>query len=101
MKVAILAIFCSALALLSVRAAHLHIADTYLDAIGKVDAQDEAMYVSNAFHMALMATGSPRSTGGGVACTSLPCWPGWPVCRPKFSATPFLPCGCRCSSSPL
>lgn len=52
MKVAILAIFCSALALLSVRAAHLHIADTYLAPIGKVDAQDEAMYASNAFHMA-------------------------------------------------
>jgi 4-amino-4-deoxy-L-arabinose transferase-like glycosyltransferase len=52
MRIALVAVFCAALALLSVRAAHLHIADTYLDPVGKVDAQDEAMYASNAFHMA-------------------------------------------------
>lgn len=52
MRIALVAVFCAALALLSVRAAHLHIADTFLDPIGKVDAQDEAMYASNAFHMA-------------------------------------------------
>ena len=52
MKAALIVVFCAALALLSLRAARLHIADTYLDPIGKVDAQDEAMYASNAFHMA-------------------------------------------------
>jgi 4-amino-4-deoxy-L-arabinose transferase-like glycosyltransferase len=52
MKPALVAVFCAAFALLSVRAAHLHIADTFLDPIGKVDAQDEALYASNAFHMA-------------------------------------------------
>ena len=52
MRPALLLVFAAALALLSVRAAHLHIADTYLDPIGKVDAQDEAMYASNALHMA-------------------------------------------------
>jgi 4-amino-4-deoxy-L-arabinose transferase-like glycosyltransferase len=52
MKVALVAVFCAALALLSVRAAHLHIADTFLDPIGKVDAQDEALYASNAWNMA-------------------------------------------------
>jgi len=52
-RIALVAVFCAALALLSVRAAHLHIGDTFLDPIGRVDAQDEAMYASNAFHMAL------------------------------------------------
>jgi 4-amino-4-deoxy-L-arabinose transferase-like glycosyltransferase len=51
-KLSLLAVFCCAVALLSVRAAHLHLADTYLDPIGRVDAQDESMYASNAFHMA-------------------------------------------------
>jgi hypothetical protein len=52
MKFALVAVFCASLALLSVRAAHLHIADTWLDPIGKVDGQDETMYASSAFHMA-------------------------------------------------
>jgi 4-amino-4-deoxy-L-arabinose transferase-like glycosyltransferase len=52
MKLALAVVFCASLALLSIRAAHVHIADTFLDPIGKVDAQDEAMYASNAFHMA-------------------------------------------------
>jgi hypothetical protein len=52
MKFALAAVFCAALALLCVPAAHVHIADKYLDPIGQVDAQDEAMYASSAFHMA-------------------------------------------------
>lgn len=52
MKAALITVFCGVLALLAVRAAHLHIADTYLDPIGKVDAQDEAMYAANAIRMA-------------------------------------------------
>jgi 4-amino-4-deoxy-L-arabinose transferase-like glycosyltransferase len=51
-KLSLIAVFCAALALLSIRATHLHIADTFLDPIGRVDAQDEAMYASSAFHMA-------------------------------------------------
>jgi len=51
-KAALVFVFCGAAALLAVRAARLHIADTFLDPIGKVDAQDEAMYASNALHMA-------------------------------------------------
>lgn len=41
-------VFCAVLALLSVRATRLKIADTFLDPIGKVDAQDEAMYTHSA-----------------------------------------------------
>jgi 4-amino-4-deoxy-L-arabinose transferase-like glycosyltransferase len=52
MKLALVGIFCAALALLSVRAVHVRIADTFLDPVGKVDAQDEAMYASNAWNMA-------------------------------------------------
>ncbi len=52
MRTALAIVFCGGAALLAVRAAHVHIADTYLDPIGKVDAQDEVMYASNALHMA-------------------------------------------------
>jgi hypothetical protein len=52
MKTAAVLIFCGVLALLAVRAARLHIADTYLDPIARVDAQDEAMYASSALRMA-------------------------------------------------
>jgi hypothetical protein len=101
MKVAILAIFCRALALLSVRTVHLHIADTYLDPTGRVDAQDEAMYASNAFHMARHGNWLIPVYRGRCGLYKSPLWPGWPVCRPRSSATPLLPCGCRCCSSPL
>ena len=52
MRSAAALIFVAVVLLLGVRAAQLHLADTYLDPIGKVDAQDEAMYASNAIHMA-------------------------------------------------
>src|SRR6476469_17230 len=52
MKAAVALIFCAVLAILSVRAASLHIADTFLDPIGRVDAQDEAMYAHSAIRMA-------------------------------------------------
>src|SRR5690349_6195528 len=52
MRKAMVAVFCVVVALLAVRAARLHIADTYLDPVGLVDAQDEAMYASSASHMA-------------------------------------------------
>ena len=52
MKPALALVFCLSAALLAVRAARVHVADTYLDPIGRVDAQDEAMYASNALHMA-------------------------------------------------
>jgi 4-amino-4-deoxy-L-arabinose transferase-like glycosyltransferase len=45
-------VFCAVLALLAVRAARLHIADTFLDPVGRVDAQDEAMYAQSALRMA-------------------------------------------------
>jgi 4-amino-4-deoxy-L-arabinose transferase-like glycosyltransferase len=45
-------VFVAVLAILAMRAAQLHIADTYLDPVGKVDAQDEAMYASSAMRMA-------------------------------------------------
>jgi hypothetical protein len=45
-------IFVAALAMLAMRAAQLHVADTFLDPVGKVDAQDEAMYASSAMRMA-------------------------------------------------
>src|SRR6476469_3738321 len=52
MKAAVALIFCAVLAILSVRAASFHIADTFLDPIGRVDAQDEAMYAHSAIQMA-------------------------------------------------
>jgi 4-amino-4-deoxy-L-arabinose transferase-like glycosyltransferase len=50
--VTLAAVFCAVLALLAVRATHLHIADTFLDPVGHVDAQDEAMYAHSAIRMA-------------------------------------------------
>jgi hypothetical protein len=52
MKAAAVVVFCAVLAILSIRAVSLHIADTFLDPIGRVDAQDEAMYVQSAIRMA-------------------------------------------------
>jgi 4-amino-4-deoxy-L-arabinose transferase-like glycosyltransferase len=52
MRPALLLVFAGVLALLSFRAVGLHLADTYLDPIAKIDAQDEAMYASNALYMA-------------------------------------------------
>jgi 4-amino-4-deoxy-L-arabinose transferase-like glycosyltransferase len=49
---ALLLVFFGVLALLSIRAARVHTGDAWLDPIGKVDAQDEAMYASSALHMA-------------------------------------------------
>jgi 4-amino-4-deoxy-L-arabinose transferase-like glycosyltransferase len=46
------AVFACALAILAIRAASVRIADTYLDPIGRVDAQDEAMYAQSAMRMA-------------------------------------------------
>jgi hypothetical protein len=45
-------VFCAVLALLAVRSARLRIADTFLDPVGRVDAQDEAMYAQGAMRMA-------------------------------------------------
>jgi hypothetical protein len=50
-KAALAVVFCGVLALLAVRATRLKVADTFLDPIGKVDAQDEAMYVHEAMHL--------------------------------------------------
>jgi hypothetical protein len=44
-------VFCGVLALLAVRATHLKTADTFLDPIGRVDAQDEAMYTHSALRL--------------------------------------------------
>ena len=52
MRLAVAAVFCGVLAMLCVRAVRLHIADTFLDPVGRVDAQDEAMYAHNAIRMA-------------------------------------------------
>jgi 4-amino-4-deoxy-L-arabinose transferase-like glycosyltransferase len=49
---AVVAIFFAVLGLLAVRATHLRIADTLLDPVGRVDAQDEAMYAQSAMRMA-------------------------------------------------
>jgi hypothetical protein len=50
-KGALAVVFCGVLALLAVRATRLKFADTFLDPIGRVDAQDESMYVHEAMHL--------------------------------------------------
>lgn len=52
MKATVAVVFCAALALLAARATKLKVADTYLDPIGHVDAQDEAMYTQSGMRMA-------------------------------------------------
>lgn len=51
MRATLAVVFCAVLALLAVRATHLKIADTFLDPIGRVDAQDEAMYTQSAMRL--------------------------------------------------
>jgi hypothetical protein len=51
MKAALAIVFCGILALLAVRATHLKTGDTFLDPIGRVDAQDESMYTHGAMHL--------------------------------------------------
>jgi hypothetical protein len=51
LKAALAIVFCGVLALLAVRATRLKIADTFLDPIGRVDAQDEAMYTHSAIRL--------------------------------------------------
>jgi 4-amino-4-deoxy-L-arabinose transferase-like glycosyltransferase len=50
-KAVLAVVFCAVLALLAVRATRLKFADTFLDPIGRVDAQDEAMYAHDALHL--------------------------------------------------
>jgi hypothetical protein len=50
-KAALAMVFCAVLALLAIRATSFKTADTYLDPIGRVDAQDEAMYTHSAIHL--------------------------------------------------
>ncbi len=52
MKATLAVVFCAVMALLCLPAARLRFADTFLDPIGRVDAQDESMYAHNAIHMA-------------------------------------------------
>jgi hypothetical protein len=64
---ALAVIFGATLALLAVRAAHLKIADTFLDPVGRVDAQDEAMYTHSAMHLS-----SPTPTYQGRLALNKP-----------------------------
>jgi hypothetical protein len=66
-KPALAIVFCGVLALLAVRATHLKIADTFLDPIGRVDAQDEAMYTHSA-----MRLNSPTPTYQGRMALNKP-----------------------------